>query len=640
MENWWKTSEYNIEELQTAIDNKQIAIPPYQRGCQWNDDQKRKLIDTIKRGYPFGSILVYEDNDRKQQIIDGLQRCSTVFEFVKNPTQFFDEQNIDEHIILKIVDLMNLGNSREIKAKIADEIINKLTKWFKGHKTMQDVRRMQYYEFAYTICKDYATLDDKVEDVAKLIKPIGEEYISICDFILKTKIPVIVLYGVEKNMPEIFERINNTGAKLTKYQIYKAAWSVVKVKITDSKLEKMLDYVCECYDVMVNGNIEIEDYDSVQIHKDKALNFYDFCFGYGKLLCDQYPQLFGKSDNKTKPESVGFALINACLGYRISEMDQLHTNIYECLRDEQTINLFLCKLLDTIREIDKLLKVVTSFKGNRRSEIHSGVNHTEMQIVSIIAFAFTQKYAVFKKDDLGEKIISRNFDFEKTSEIWESRKRLFEENIIKSYVMDCLQERWRGSGDKRLNNIVFDGSYYYKSILWADFESAIDLWFNGILSDRREDRKVANPKEAEKVILNIVHANTFRASDMLSGKDFDIEHLVPKAKIKKMLEKVNSGKRDYEFLKLPISSVGNLCYLPEESNRSKGAKTIYEDSEYLKGRNINDVEERYTFTTAESMQWLLDDEMDSGKLEKEYINFVKTRWETMKTKIKDTLAFV
>lgn len=637
MENWWKPSEYSVEELQLAIENKQITIPPYQRGCVWNSKQKQSLIDTIKKGYPFGSILVYEDSSRKQQIIDGLQRCSTVFEFVTNPTRFFDEQNIDESIIYKIVELAELGNSEEVKAQIADKITRQLIDWVKLHETMKDVRGMQYFEFALMICNDYGTLRDKVWDVANLIKPILEEYVAVCDFILKTKIPVITLYGSEKNMPEIFERINNNGAKLTKYQIYKAAWSMVNIKITSKSLEPLLDYVCACYDIMVDGNFEIEDYDSTQIHKNKTLNLFDLCFGYGKLLCDKFPQLFGKNESKTKVESVGFALINACLGYRVSEMDQLHTNIKECLKDDEGINLFLCKVLDTVSEIDKFLKIVTSFKGNRRNETFSGVNHTEMQIVSFIAFAFTQKYVVFTKDNLGEKIINRCFNFEKTSDVWEERHKVFADNCIKSYVIDCLQERWRGSGDKKLNNIVFNGIYYYKIISWEDFEKVLDLWFKGVLADRREDKRVATPKEAEKVILNIVHANTFRAEDILNGKDFDIEHLVPKAKIKKVLEKINRGKRDIEHLKLPISSVGNLCYLPEESNRAKGSKTVYEDNDYLKGRKIEDVEERYTFTTKDSMEWLLRQDIDSDTLEKEYFNFVEWRWKNMKDRIKDCL---
>lgn len=637
MENWWKPSEYSIEELQLAIESKQITIPPYQRGCVWNSKQKQNLIDTIKKGYPFGSILVYEDANRKQQIIDGLQRCSTIFEFVTNPTRFFDEQNIDETIIYKIVELAELGNSKEIKAQIADKITHQLIEWVKLHETMKDVRGMQYYEFALIVCNDLGTLSNKVKEVANLIKPILEEYVDVCDFILKTKIPVITLYGSEKNMPEIFERINNNGAKLTKYQIYKAAWSMVNIKIIDKRLEPLLDYVCACYDVMVDGNFEIEDYDSTQIHKYKTLNLFDLCFGFGKLLCEQFPQLFGRNEKKTKVESVGFALINACMGYRISEMDQLHTNIKACFADDKDINLFLCKILDTVNEIDKALRAVTTFKGNRRNESFSGVNHTEMQIVSFIAFAFTQKYVSFTKDNLGEKIISRCFCFEKTSNIWNERRKTFMDNCIKSYVIDCLQERWRGSGDKKLNNIVFNGIYYYKTITWDDFEKVLDLWFKGILSDRREDKRVATPKEAEKVILNIVHANTFRAEDILSGKDFDIEHLVPKAKIKKILEKINRGKRDTEHLKLPISSVGNLCYLPEESNRAKGAKTVYEDTDYMRKRKISDVEERYTFTTKESLEWLLNDEIDADTLEKEYINFVNARWTIMKEKIKYSL---
>jgi len=62
-----------------------------------------------------------------------------------------------------------------------------------------------------------------------------------------------------------------------------------------------------------------------------------------------------------------------------------------------------------------------------------------------------------------------------------------------------------------------------------------------------------------------------RREDYFAKKDsndneieFDIEHIAPVDKFKKFDED------------LPMSSLGNLCYLPVKDNRSKRDKTIYE----------------------------------------------------------------
>ena len=203
--------------------------------------------------------------------------------------------------------------------------------------------------------------------------------------------------------------------------------------------------------------------------------------------------------------------------------------------------------------------------------------------------------------------------------------------------MDCLNEKWRGSGDKKLNNIIFNGAYYYREVNWKEFESTLDLWFNGVLEERREEKKVANPKEAEKVLLNIIYAQSFKAADQLGEKCFDIEHLAPKATMRAKLEKINKGKKDSERIKLPISSLGNMCYLPDIDNRSKGKKTIYEDSSYLRGRNIQEIEEKYSFTTHKDLEWIESDELSAEEFTNAYFEFVRNRWERMKQKIKECL---
>ena len=100
----WEMSKYTVEQLNNDYKSGRITVPKYQRGAVWNKKQKEKLIDSMNKGYPFGSILLYQ-NDGKRQIIDGLQRSTTIIEFVKNPARYFTDDNINDEIVNKIIDL-------------------------------------------------------------------------------------------------------------------------------------------------------------------------------------------------------------------------------------------------------------------------------------------------------------------------------------------------------------------------------------------------------------------------------------------------------------------------------------------------------------------------------------------------------
>ena len=70
-------------------DNAEIVIDPeFQRLFRWKIGQKSKLIKSLLLGIPVPSIFVFEKEDAKWELIDGLQRISTILEFMgrlKNP---------------------------------------------------------------------------------------------------------------------------------------------------------------------------------------------------------------------------------------------------------------------------------------------------------------------------------------------------------------------------------------------------------------------------------------------------------------------------------------------------------------------------------------------------------------------------
>jgi hypothetical protein len=622
MKNKWKLEKIKAEEIDEQIKNQTIVIPKYQRGIVWNQNKKDKLIETIKLGLPFGSILVYKDLNGKKQLIDGLQRSTTIFEFINNPSQFFNTDDIKEETIVEVFKITGYRN--DDKASVSESIKKHLIIWIKNnHKTMDEVLNLEVDDFVYYLSQQLPTIGSDIEkhrNIKKIIKPIFDSYKDVCKTMMEIEIPVIVLTGDEEILPEVFERINSTGATLSKYQIFSAAWSTTEVKVDNEKLAPIINYVSNRYDAMVNGEIEIDGFDSTELKKTKIINIFDLCYGFGKILKERYPNLFGKVTDSVKVESIGFNLINACLIKRVSNQKNLHKTLSE-FTDQET-NTLLVKILKEVNYVDRILSSVTHFKGNKRKQINTNVNHTEYQIISIISYVFIAKYGSLTFDD-EDNLIASSISFDKINENWRLNEKTIKSNIIKTYIVDVLNENWRGSGDKKLNNILINTEYYTNNISEATFSRELDSWFNKIADERKESKKIRAPKEAEKVFLNMVYSQLFTAKDQIDDKNFDIEHLMTKGLMKDKLSEYN------EELKLPISSIGNLCYLPEKENRSKGKKTLYEDTNYLKNYDLDELEKKFTFTESSDFSWL-QQEMSKEDFRKQYHDFIWKRYEIMR----------
>jgi hypothetical protein len=80
-----KTDAYqmSIGEIVSMYDNREIVIDPeFQRLFRWDIGQKSKLVESLLLGIPLPSIFVFEKEDGSWELIDGLQRVSTILEFM------------------------------------------------------------------------------------------------------------------------------------------------------------------------------------------------------------------------------------------------------------------------------------------------------------------------------------------------------------------------------------------------------------------------------------------------------------------------------------------------------------------------------------------------------------------------------
>lgn len=75
--------EMSIGELASLYRDEEIEInPEFQRLFRWKNVQKTRLIESILLGIPIPPLFVFTNSDGVWELIDGLQRTSTIFEFM------------------------------------------------------------------------------------------------------------------------------------------------------------------------------------------------------------------------------------------------------------------------------------------------------------------------------------------------------------------------------------------------------------------------------------------------------------------------------------------------------------------------------------------------------------------------------
>lgn len=90
----------SIGEWISLYENEEIDIhPEFQRFFRWSSYQKTSLIESILLGIPIPPIFVFQREDGIWDVIDGLQRLLTIYEFagkLKN-----EEQKIEPPLVLE-----------------------------------------------------------------------------------------------------------------------------------------------------------------------------------------------------------------------------------------------------------------------------------------------------------------------------------------------------------------------------------------------------------------------------------------------------------------------------------------------------------------------------------------------------------
>ena len=73
----------SIGEWISMYESEELDIhPEFQRFFRWSEAQKTSLIESILLGIPLPAVFVSQGDDGVWDVIDGLQRLSTIFQFI------------------------------------------------------------------------------------------------------------------------------------------------------------------------------------------------------------------------------------------------------------------------------------------------------------------------------------------------------------------------------------------------------------------------------------------------------------------------------------------------------------------------------------------------------------------------------
>ncbi|KFC76684.1 DUF262 domain-containing protein [Buttiauxella agrestis] len=111
--------DMSFGELMNMYEDGDLFITPeYQRAFRWSNFQQTRFIESVLLGIPIPPIFVAEDDKGKWEVVDGLQRISTIFSFFGVLSSFPEKNNLQLCEGEMVAELANINiNNLPIRLK-------------------------------------------------------------------------------------------------------------------------------------------------------------------------------------------------------------------------------------------------------------------------------------------------------------------------------------------------------------------------------------------------------------------------------------------------------------------------------------------------------------------------------------------
>jgi hypothetical protein len=229
------TSNLRLAALLSDVTRGNIKIPVFQRGYVWSDEQIMSLLDSIYRGYPVGSLLLWSTREalKHERDIGGFKLPSTPMDY---PVQYvLDGQQ-------RLTTLYGVFNSDSESSNL--ELASRFNICFVP-ETEQFIH--------YSAVTDESVINLRVIlDTTKLLPELARFTDSnqkiIAELIEKFKdyeFPLVTIKDrTNQEVCRVFQRINSSGTKLGTLELL-SAWTWSDEFDLRNELESLLDALAD-----------------------------------------------------------------------------------------------------------------------------------------------------------------------------------------------------------------------------------------------------------------------------------------------------------------------------------------------------------------------------------------------------------
>lgn len=179
---------FSVGEIVNLYKDKEIDLEPaFQRLFRWSTEQQTKFIESLLLGYPVPAIFVYQKENGIWEVIDGVQRISSILNFMG----LLNDSTGEIPLLLEKGDIL-----KKLEYKCWNE------------DTYLTITNNQQFLLKKEI---------KKEDISPIDKATTID-------LKRARIPVIVLSNksIETSKLELFKRLNSGGSHLSPQEIRNA----------------------------------------------------------------------------------------------------------------------------------------------------------------------------------------------------------------------------------------------------------------------------------------------------------------------------------------------------------------------------------------------------------------------------------
>ncbi|MEX1014183.1 MAG: DUF262 domain-containing protein [Candidatus Paceibacterota bacterium] len=148
----YSVQEWKVKDLLKIYSEEKLDLnPPYQRNDIWGPSAKKRLIDSIKNGYPLPAFFLYKKDDNNYEMVDGQQRTRAILGYIRGfykdaQKNLFDEESESEIFHNYIISVTIIENVKE--EGVLEDFYYRVNK-FGSKLNRPEILKAQYFDTTF-----------------------------------------------------------------------------------------------------------------------------------------------------------------------------------------------------------------------------------------------------------------------------------------------------------------------------------------------------------------------------------------------------------------------------------------------------------------------------------------------------------